>query len=270
MSSKQDSRIAGGYVNAEVARLYDLVPKYAERPDRRFYVDEARRSGGPVLELGCGTGRVLISIARAHVNIVGLDLSGPMLGSCRGKLAREPKDVRERVELVQGDMCNFDLVREFALVIIPFRPFQHLVEEEKQVACLRSIRRHLRPGGRLAFDVFYPNLDHLANTELGKECELTPWTKLPDGRELRRTTRTTRCDIPAQVKDVEIIYYLRTPDDGEERYVQAFPFRWFYRYEMEYLLARCGFRVRELYADFERTPFGQEYPCEMVFVAESL
>ncbi len=115
-----------------IAEFYDHVVPYRERRDVAFFVETAREAGGPVLEIGCGTGRVLIPTARAGIEIVGLDASAAMLALCRQKLAREAEDVQSRVTLVEGDMRRFDLEREsgtgakFALATIPFRPFQHL------------------------------------------------------------------------------------------------------------------------------------------------
>lgn len=108
---------------------------YRDRPDVASYVKQAQESGGPGLELGCGTGRVLIPPARAGIEIVGVDLSRSMLAICRDKLAREPDDVRARVEMVEADMRRFDLGREFRLVTLPFRPFQHLMTVQDQLSC---------------------------------------------------------------------------------------------------------------------------------------
>src|SRR3954466_4678007 len=115
------------YENQFVADLYDHVTSYRERPDVDFFVDEAKRSGGPVLEIGCGTGRVLIPTAQAGIEILGLDASPLMLSVCQKKLSGEPERVQSKVlGLVEADMRAFELEREFSLATIPFRPFQHL------------------------------------------------------------------------------------------------------------------------------------------------
>ena len=100
-----------------------------------FLWNAAREAGGEVLELGCGTGRVLIPTARSGVEITGLDLSPDMLKVCRKKLEAEPEEVRARVRLVEADMRQFELSRTFRLVTLPFRPFQHLTTVEAQLAC---------------------------------------------------------------------------------------------------------------------------------------
>ena len=133
---------AGGYGEyAFVADLYDWVVPYRERSDVAFFVDAARAAGGPVLEVGCGTGRVALAIARAEIEIVGLDLSQHMLAVCREKLRQESPTVQSRVTLVNGDMRQFDLGRTFKLITLPFRPFQHLIPifvARKADACGRA------------------------------------------------------------------------------------------------------------------------------------
>jgi SAM-dependent methyltransferase len=104
---------------------------------------KAQGSGGPVLEVGCGTGRVLIPTARAGINIFGIDLSPYMLDVCERRLEQEPIEVQNRVQIDQADMRDFDLGQTFSLITIPFRPFQHLIEVEDQIACLRCVHRHL-------------------------------------------------------------------------------------------------------------------------------
>lgn len=258
----------GGYEVAPfVAEYYDAVPPYATRRDVPFYVECARSAPGTVLELGCGTGRVLIPTARAGCQIVGLDLSPFMLATCGEKLAREPKDVRERVRLVQGDMTDFELGETFGLVTTPFRPFQHLVTVEEQLACLRCVSRHLAPTGRLILEMFHVSPKRIAGTPSTDEAEDFPEVGLPDGRRFRRTSRITAYHRSGQINDVELIYYAMHPDGRIERHVQAFPFRYFFRYEVEHLLARCGFRVVHLYGDFDRSAFADHSP-EMIFVAE--
>ncbi len=256
------------YKSGVTAELYDKVYEGVRGGrDVEFYVDEAVKSGGPVLELGCGTGRVLLPIARAGIEITGLDFFEPMLSALREKLKREPEEVRRRVELVKADMRRFELGRKFALVIIPFRPFQHIVEVEDQLSCLASIRDHLVEDGRLIFDVFNARLEYISGPPQVEEHENVAWTRLDDGSEFRRTDRQPRRDLANQILHCELIYYRRWPDGREERHVDAFPFRYFFRFEVEHLLARAGFKIEELYCDFDRAAFGEKYPGEMIFVA---
>ena len=128
--------ISGRYDDyAAIAELYDLVPGYAGRRDMDFYLDFCRSAGGKILELGCGTGRILIPAAVSGCSMIGLDFSQHMQAVCKRKLEDQPQEVQERVRLFRGDMTDFDLHETFALVTIPFRPFQHLISIDDQMAC---------------------------------------------------------------------------------------------------------------------------------------
>ena len=146
----------GSDTYAFVADLYDYVEPYRTRSDISFFVEAAQISRGPVLEVGCGTGRILIPTARAGVNVTGLDLSPHMLEICQQRLLNEPEEVQSRVQLIQADMRAFDLASPFTLVTVPFRPFQHLTIVVEEISCLRSIHRHLIETGRLILDLFQP------------------------------------------------------------------------------------------------------------------
>lgn len=259
---------AGGYEEyGAVADLYDWVVPYRGRPDISFWVDAATDAGSPVLEIGCGTGRVLIPSARAGVDVVGLDASPQMLAVCRERLRQEHAAVQSRVELVQADMRAFELGRQFTLATLPFRPFQHLVTVEEQLSCLMSIRRHLIAGGRLVLDLFNPSLDALAARQEGQEFGDEPEFSTPDGRRVVRRHQTVAHDRFNQVSHVELIYYVTHPDGREERLVHAFPMRYLFRFEAEHLLVRCGFEVEQLYAGFDKAAYGSRYPGELIFVA---
>jgi SAM-dependent methyltransferase len=259
---------SGGYDDLEfVAEFYDHVAPYRGRQDVAFYVETARESGGPVLEIGCGTGRVLIPTAQAGIEIVGLDYSERMLAACREPLSREPAEVQSRVQLVRGDMRRFDLGRAFSLVTTPFRPFQHLITVKDQLSCLACIRRHLADGGRLVLDLFNPDMGRLVDDKYLSEQEEEEPFSLPDGRSVVRRYRTVSRDPFNQVQQNELIYYVTHPDGREERLVHAFPFRHLFRFEAEHLLVRSGFQVEDVYADFDKSPYGSKYPGDLIFVA---
>jgi SAM-dependent methyltransferase len=256
----------GGYQSHPlVARLYDQVIPYRERPDVKFFVQEALDSGGPVLEVGCGTGRVLIPTARSGVNITGLDLSSYMLDVCRQALEAESAEIQDRVTLIEGDMRDFDLGKKFQLITTPFRPFQHLLTVEDQLHSLECIRRHLAPEGVFILDIFNPSLKSLAAENIGQEIGAEPEFITPEGIKVRRYNKTNARDYTNQILDVELIYYLTHPDGKEERIVHAFDMRYLFRFEAEHLLARAGFKILDLFGDYGRAPFGSSYPGEMIF-----
>jgi SAM-dependent methyltransferase len=268
------------------AEFYDHFAPYKERTDVTFFVQAAQESGGPVLEVGCGTGRVLIPTARAGVEITGLDLAESMLAVCRERLAAEPLEVQARVRLVQTDMRNFDLTKAgathfgsalhlvhlpaYKLITLPFRPFQHLLTVEDQLACLACLHRHLAVDGRLVLDLFNPSFAFLTSDTLGQELGEEPEFTMPDGRRITRRSKIVARDYFTQVNQVELIYYVTHQDGRTERLVHPFPMRYLFRFEAEHLLARAGFTIEQFYADYDRNPYGSKYPGELIFVARKV
>jgi SAM-dependent methyltransferase len=250
-----------------IAALYDHVELYRTRPDIEFYVEAARESGGPVLEVACGTGRVLIPTARAGIEIMGLDGSAEMLAVCRAQLQSEPEDVQSRVQLIQSDMREFELSRKFPLITMPFRPFQHLTTVDAQLACLETIRGHLADGGRFIFDMFNPWLEMLVTSPLGEELAPEPEFSTPDGRRVVRSHKILAQDRFTQVNRYEMIYDITHPDGRKERQIQPFSLRYTFRFEAEHLLARAGFTVEHLYGGLDKSAYGSTYPGELIFVA---
>ena len=254
--------------------LYDAVPAYAGRPDVPFYLDQAASAGVPgapaaVLELGCGTGRVLLALARAGHVVTGVDQSPSMLARCEAKLASEPRVVRDRVTLHEADARDLSVASPagagFALAIAPFRVLQHLATTADQLRCLAAVRRHLGPRGRFAFDVFNPSYAAMTR-DRSAEAEDTPEMPLPDGRYVRRTVRVVAVRWVEQLSEVELIYYVRH-GGVVDRVVHAFAMRWYTPSELEHLLARAGFRVDAMYGTFDRGALTDESP-EIIVVAE--
>lgn len=262
---------AGGHVEFPfVADYYDAAYANSTRQDISFFVDMAKEVGGPVLEVGCGTGRVLIPTAKAGIEITGLDLSEWMLDKCREKLDDESEETRNRTKLVQADMRDFDLGREFTLITTPFRPFQHLTTVDDQFACLNSIHRHLSDYGLFVLDIFNPSLEYITDKNRRDEFGKEPEVKLDDGRKFYRMSRVPEVDCANQVLSCELIHYVTHPDGREERLVHSFPMRYTFRWEAEHMLARCGFEVVSLYADFDKSEYGSKYPGELIFVCKKM
>jgi ubiquinone/menaquinone biosynthesis C-methylase UbiE len=228
-----------------IARHYDALYTVMRNPsdDVAFYRELARASGGPVLELGCGTGRTLLPIAQAGISCVGVDASPAMLAVLRDK------SPPANLALVEARMEKLDLPhRSFPLVTCPFRAFSHLLDVETQLAALGAVRRHLEPGGTFALDVFDPRL---ARTALVEEPEHLAATFHDAGREVRRWD-TIRRDLSRQVMTINLRF--ESPA-AELCGVGEIQMRWFYRYELEHLLARAGFSEIQFFGGFGREPW---------------
>jgi SAM-dependent methyltransferase len=240
MSGDSYGPITARYYDAAYATLPGLGP------DVDFYRALARESGGPVLELGCGTGRALLPIASDGIACTGVDASQVMLDALAAK--QPPRNL----QLHCASMQSFDLAGErFALVFSAFRAFQHLYTVEDQLACLACVRRHLAPGGRLAFDVFNPRLSRIALVE---EPEFEELRFALAGDEVVRFTSLTR-DVGRQVQRVRMRYERRSGGRVVGDDVAEFEMRWFHRFEVEHLLARAGFTLEALYGNFDRSRF---------------
>jgi len=252
------------YKDPWLAEIYDTAygAEWGER-DIPLFLGLAEESGGPVLELACGTGRVLLPLARAGYQVTGLDISPHMLAVGRRKIQKEQADVRERVRLVEGDMSEFAFEERFALILIPCRAFQALLERGDQRRCLRCCAAHLRPGGRGVIDVFEPRLARISTR--GGVDEAPHEYVLPDGTAVRETAHTDY-DLAQQRLVWHARYECKEPDGKITVREQPTTLRYFFRFEMEWMLEACGFEVEALYGDFDRRPFAGE-GREMIFVA---
>lgn len=224
--------------------IYDAVTPPAFQGDVDWYRQQAQDSGGPVLELGAGTGRVTIPIAADGVRIFALDASGPMLDALRGKLARQPQEVQDRVTVVSGDMRTFTLPERFALIIAPFRAFLHNVTEQDQRACLDRVRQQLRPGGHFAFNVFHPSLEYMAQ-HAGPLAGVWRWAgtyQLPSGGFVMRS-EANRYDTVRQVVHSQHRYD-EYAADGKLARTSIHPLELAYLYpaDIRHLLAGAGFQ----------------------------
>ena len=252
---------AAGQEFDPIVRFYDLF--YGERvDDLPMYRDFALAAGGPILELGCGTGRVLIPLAADGHQITGLDVSAAMLAAAQAKAGAA--GLRDRVSLLQGDMRDFSLPTRFALAFIPINTFMHCRDGGEQLACLRCIRRHLQPGGRLVIDVYHPDLQTLLESDgrLGSEgTVLDPAT----GHTIHRLY-TRRLDLATQTQDITFIMDEIDATGVVHRTLFPFRLRFVYRYEMEYLLRLAGYSLETVYGSYDLEPFesGSE---KMIFVA---
>jgi SAM-dependent methyltransferase len=250
------------YEDPWTAEVYDYQTQ-GRGNDVPFWLSLAKEAGGEVLEVASGTGRVLLPLARAGVRVTGLDVSEAMLAVARRKLGGEPSEVADRVTLAHGDMTQFELGRRFDLVIIPFSAFQVLLTRADQRACLERCRAHLKPGRQFAIDVFNPSLGRLTRPQPVQEG---PEEFAGPGGEAVRWSGETEYELASQTL-LSRWQYERTAPGGETTISEhLLELRYFFRFEMEWMLDACGFDVEALYGDFARSEFAADSP-ELIFVA---
>ncbi len=238
----------------------------ADLGDVDFYLSLAQETGGPVLELACGTGRVLWPLAEAGFEIQGLDRSEAMLRRAEQKRAAYSEEVSARARLHLGDMREFAFEERFGLIFVAFRSFQSLLTSDDQHTALRCAHRHLRSDGHLALHLFDPRLEWCVEGDIESPLAHDVAHPLPSGNRLEIKVAQRHND-PLLQRLTEL-WRLREVDSGghvlreEEEILQM---RWTYRWEMRYLFERCGFRVAAEYSSFDRAP--PAYGHEQIWVA---
>ena len=242
-------------------RAYDAFYREAPPPiagDVAFYQRLAQQTGGPVLELACGTGRIALPLAESGLDVTGVDVSDGMLAIIRQKAQAHPPT------LLAQDMSALNLDRRFGCIIIAFRSFQHLLTIELQRQTLSAINRHLTPGGRLALHLFDPRLDLLID-ETPRQPVLHG-TDPDTGHAFTGEMLSARFDYVAQIRRDLWRYREFAPDNSllaEETREMAL--RWTWRWELHHLLELCGFAVDAQYSDFTGSP--PAYGKELIAIA---
>lgn len=247
----------------DLARFYDLDHARV-RDDVEMYRQFAAQSGSPILELGCGTGRVAIPLARDGHEVTGVDISTAMLAALRAQLAQEPPEVVGRVQVIQADMRHLALGREFALALCPLNTFMHMTTQADQLAALGSAYRHLAPGGRLIVDVASP----LALLLIPSGEALSLQSELRDaagGRVVQKFT-SVRFDHARQLQYLTLLYDEVGADGMVRRSTLRTELRHVFRFEMQLLLERVGFTVEDVYGSTDLEPY-EATSEKMIFVA---
>jgi len=231
------------------ARLYDWEHD-GYLLDVDLHVAFARRFGGPVVELACGTGRLLAPLAQAGFAVTGVDSSGPMLERARARLAA----LHVRATLVQQPLQALDLGATFRTIILGLDSFGLLLKREDQLKALRAARAHATHDGHLILDLANGNLR--GASEPGEELlhDLT----MPDPESGRPITKfVLRRPNPSEQLDELMLFYDEQDERGYlRRSMVELKLRWFTRFELELLLETAGWRVDELYGDYDLGEFG--------------
>ena len=214
-----------------IARLYDAWSTGVIE-DISFYVDEALASGGPVVELGVGTGRIAIPTAMAGVHVIGVDSSAGMLAVCAEQARRA--GVGARLELREGDLRRPPVEERVPLVTCPFRAYLHLASDDERLEALAAARELLVPGGRLVFDVFAPSADDIEET---------------DGRWIEREPGILeRADWDQNAQTLTLSVRGRTGESSKTLWWLE-PQRW------QALIAESGLTLEACYGWFDRRPY---------------
>ncbi len=237
--------------------LYDLENPDFE-PEGPFYLSIAKEVGEPVLELGCGTGRITIPLAQNGFEMTGLDVVSGMLALAKIKAGNLP------IQWIEADVRDFHIDRRFNFIFESGGVFMHMLTNADQVAFLARVREHLSPGGRFVVSLFFPHPGLLCSDKEEKE-----WFTYPDGQGgTVHVSGTENYDELRQVKTETAIRHIIRSDGSEAIHVTPLQLRYTFPQEMESLLDRSGFEIKERYGGPDRSKLTNESQY-IVFVCAS-
>lgn len=224
--------------------LYDTV---IWGPCEPFYFELAQQSGGAVLELACGTGRLTVPMWAEGIDIIGLDQSPKMLESAKERAEREKISIPP---LILGDMSNFYFPKRFQMIFVAINSLLHLEKHSTLVGCLQCVHDHLAPGGIFAFDIEHFNEDYLSRDRN---------TRYLVGKYKHHDWITVEETVNHVPKDgiVERTWYFSNGKNRDE-HVWKFNMRVLSPQETEDLLQQAGFEIEHRYGDLEKTPFNKK------------
>lgn len=242
-----------------IARFFDA--EYADYMDDLPALQAyAQRTGGPLLELGCGTGRLLIPLARAGYAVTGVDLSAAMLQRAAAKAAAA--DVAERVTLIAGDYAEAALGGPYRLAFCVMNTFLHLLDQDEQIRTLRHWRQHLAPRGLLLLDILHPDVRQLAELD-GRLVWDKTWTDAETGATVMKFVTCT-VDQAAQTLHITMLYDEAGSDGELRRTVAPYDIHYMGRFEAELLLEKAGYVLEAVYGSWDLAPF--EGNCDRIIL----
>lgn len=253
-------RIArGATAHYRDAAYYDHAYKRRYN-DVRFYTELAAQRKGPVLELGVGTARVALALAKAGIETVGVDLVPEMLARAKEKQATLPVASRNLLTLRQGDIRTLRLKRRFPWVFSPFNVFMHLYTREDMERTLKTVRAHLAPGGRFVFDVLMPDL-HAMVRNPARLYRAPVFTSKTSGKKVAYFESFDYQPI-AQVQMVSMVF--QTLDEVSDLKVVPLSQRQFFPQELEMLLHYNGFKIEHRWGDFAHNPLSADSESQVI------
>jgi len=227
------------------------------KDDIPFWLNQARKYGDPILELGCGTGRVAIPLAKAGYMVTGIDLSDSMLA----KALKNAEAESVRIEWIKGDIRDFNLDKRFQLIIFPFNTICHLYTLDDLEACFSCVRKHLNSDGRFIVSLFNPRLDILMR-DPSKRYPHAEYEG-PDGKVV--VTESNWYDRANQINRIKLFY--RFPN-REEEVIEELDMRIYFPKELDALLKYNGFEIEAKYGDYDESPFAADSPLQLVVCKE--
>jgi len=235
------------------AIAWQLFSEEEPGPDHAFFQGIIEQNPGPALDIGCGTGRLLIPYLQRGLEVEGVDPSADMLAICR----RRAEERQLHLILYQQTMQALDLPRKYRTIIVPCGTFQLVIDREEEWEALRRLHAHLEPGGTLALTCY--NHWKGLETETPREWKHRATETLPDGSQLSKHARVEECDLIEQLLQLTVRYRRFRGEQILEEQLCPSPERWYFKHELTVMLERVGFQVTKVTGNYSDADFSEEH-----------
>jgi len=246
----------------KIAKVYDLYSTGVPG-DMKYYLNEAQKSKGKVLEIAAGTGRIFLELIKNNIDAYGIDISSQMLSVLKEKAKKQKLDIKNRTS--KQDMRNFKLKEKFDLIIIPYRAFLHNITIEDQLATLNNCYKHLKPNGKLILNFFHFNPLFVVKRMKSKKV-------LPLGTINKKDYRLKVFEETVynfKTQSINVTFHFEEKEKGKpiNKFKDNFIINWIGIREFEHLAERSNFKISKLYGNFYKKPFKKESD-ELIWVLQ--
>jgi len=246
------------------AWLYDVDHRDHLTDDIQFYIDYAKSLNcSNILELGCGTGRVALALAKEGFNVTGLDLSNEMLDVFKKKLAAADDSIKSRIEIVHGNMADFGFDKKFDLIIVPFRAFQCVTDDKDIENSLKCVKNHLTGEGIFIVNVFNPRID----LETWCSPEAVQWERLDEttGNYVIKKWSQDKIDGENRVMYITFIYEVKDKSGKVSIIEDKLKLKYHYEHQLQSAVEKSGLKISEKFGWYDKTSV-DEARRELIFV----
>jgi ubiquinone/menaquinone biosynthesis C-methylase UbiE len=250
----------------DISKYYDLIHQEL-RDDIVFAIKLAASVGDPILELGCGTGRLILPLARVGHAITGLDNSAAMLEVARNRIEAEKAKVQQRIRLITGDMTSFQLEERYGLIVIAYNTLMHLTRQQVE-SCLICARHHLKPTGRLMIDVENPVVTADPSDDEFLVLERTAVEPATGNNIVQMSSSWV--DQQAQTRHITWIFDSSPREEGSiRRTVVNTDFHYLFAHQLEMIFDSSSLVLKDIFGDYDASPYSEDCPRMLMVIGLS-
>lgn len=239
-----------------VVRYYDFSLAKGQTEEMPYYLNKVIKSGGPILDIACGTGRLSLEFARAGYKVTSVDNSEGMLEVFKEKLEVETENVKKQIEIMKAPFNNFKLPKKYKTIICCDAFFHNLsVEDEKN--CLNCVREHMQDDAIFIFNIPNPNPKYLlwATSDESSSYSTRGEYKMPNSQNKLLIEQALDADLLSQMIETKLRYTVKDKGDSIiEQSISNWKTRYLFQYEAIHLLEICGFKILSIEGNYKGEP----------------